>query len=242
MTRRITATPKPLPKFSKTPKLSRIDNKKVDGWDFSLQCSTHHLDIWQSISKASPAATANAKGMVSQHNSRRTAGQIEGFFSVSIIQKTEVSILGVEATIFLFYVYYAESAISLLLPGHLKKCRWQIQTKSLDCPARNVKVGLILFHWTREFVMKYGMICGFMVSVLVFSVLGCQSRSLYSKSAYGRDAGTAANSIDGYAKAHGISRAEAAKRMRAEFVPPTESNANNAPAATTATSSGSQIR
>jgi hypothetical protein len=90
--------------------------------------------------------------------------------------------------------------------------------------------------------MKYGMFWRIMVLVLFVSVLGCQSRSLNSKSAYGHDTGTPTNSIDGYAKAHGISRAEAAKRMRSDLVPPSDSNVDKSPAATTAASTESQNR
>jgi hypothetical protein len=90
--------------------------------------------------------------------------------------------------------------------------------------------------------MKNGMVWGIMVLVLVFSVLGCQSRSLNSPSTYGHGSGTPANSIDGYAKAHGISRAEAAKRMRSDLVPPSDSNVDNSPTATTAASAESQNR
>jgi len=46
----------------------------------------HHWEIEQSTISARPAARAKAKGMVSQANSRRTAGQTEDCFSISIIR------------------------------------------------------------------------------------------------------------------------------------------------------------
>jgi hypothetical protein len=53
--------------------------------------------------------------------------------------------------------------------------------------------------------------------------------------ASGHDTGVPADSIDGYAKAHGISREEAAKRMRAQLVPSGDSNAEKASYTATAT-------
>jgi hypothetical protein len=59
--------------------------------------------------------------------------------------------------------------------------------------------------------MKYGVILG--IVVFVSGTFGCQSRHLMKNS---HENGTPANSIDGYAKEHGISRAEAVKRISEE--------------------------
>ena len=87
--------------------------------------------------------------------------------------------------------------------------------------------------------MKNGMYLGFAIAALVFVNIGCHSRNFTNvgKGANGHEYGVPADSIDGYAKAHGISREEAAKRMRAELVPPSNSNADMAPTETTAASS-----
>jgi hypothetical protein len=71
--------------------------------------------------------------------------------------------------------------------------------------------------------MKHGIFLGIMVVALTVAIVGCRSRDVMStKRSSGGEWG-AANSIDGYAKAHGISRAEAAKRMRDELVSPSSS-------------------
>jgi hypothetical protein len=71
--------------------------------------------------------------------------------------------------------------------------------------------------------MKKVVFLGFIVLVLTIAIAGCRSRDVMStKHSSGGEWG-AANSIDGYAKAHGISRAEAAKRMRDELVSPASS-------------------
>jgi hypothetical protein len=43
------------------------------------------------------------------------------------------------------------------------------------------------------------------------------------KDAKGHEHGVPANSVDGYAKAHGVSREEAVRRMRDKLVPPSDS-------------------
>ncbi len=72
--------------------------------------------------------------------------------------------------------------------------------------------------------MKCGMIWAITALTLAIAATGCQSRRFANmgKDANGHEYGVPANSIDGYAKAHGISRSEAAKRMRDELVPPSD--------------------
>jgi len=81
--------------------------------------------------------------------------------------------------------------------------------------------------------MKWGLSFGALLALSVFTGFGCQSRSFVSmgRDANGHDFAVPTNSIDGYAKEHGISREEAAKRMRAELVPPSDSHADSTPAA-----------
>jgi hypothetical protein len=74
--------------------------------------------------------------------------------------------------------------------------------------------------------MRNGIVWVAIVLVCV-SVFGCHPRD--TRSGQGGYSGMPANSIDGYAKEHGISRAEAAKRMRAQLVPPGDSNAEKSP-------------
>jgi hypothetical protein len=87
--------------------------------------------------------------------------------------------------------------------------------------------------------MKYGMYLWFVIVALAILPAGCQSRNFMTngKKAKGDDHGIPANSVDGYAKAHGISREEAAKRMRAEFVPPGDPNTEKFPVEMTSASS-----
>ena len=84
--------------------------------------------------------------------------------------------------------------------------------------------------------MKYGMYLGFAIIALIIVNTGCQSRRFerVGKDANGHEYGVPADSIDGYAKTHGISREEAAKRMRASLVPPGDSHADKTPAETVA--------
>jgi hypothetical protein len=65
--------------------------------------------------------------------------------------------------------------------------------------------------------MKHGLFLALVACTLVLSAAGCQSRSTRH-----RDTGAwgETNTIDGYAKVHGITRQEAAKRMREQMVPP----------------------
>lgn len=67
--------------------------------------------------------------------------------------------------------------------------------------------------------MKQGMLWLFLILALVAAPIGCQPRNV--RNGYG--AATSDNTIDGYAQSHGISREEAAKRMRAQLVPPSDS-------------------
>jgi hypothetical protein len=78
------------------------------------------------------------------------------------------------------------------------------------------------------------------IILLFVGVFGCHPRNTKSSQGSGGYAGTPANSIDGYAKEHGISREEAAKRMRAQLVPPGESNAERSPIATSTANSETQ--
>jgi hypothetical protein len=80
--------------------------------------------------------------------------------------------------------------------------------------------------------MKYGMYFGLAVLILSFGVTGCQQHNI--RNTKGHEYGVPDNSIDGYAKSHGISRAEAAKRMRADLVPPGDSKTAPNTAETTA--------
>jgi hypothetical protein len=66
--------------------------------------------------------------------------------------------------------------------------------------------------------MKHGFVFGLAVFALMVGVGGCQQQSIRDGKRH--DYGAPADSLDGYAKSHGISREEAAKRMRAELVPP----------------------
>jgi hypothetical protein len=85
--------------------------------------------------------------------------------------------------------------------------------------------------------MKQGLYLVFVMAALMVLGGGCRSRCFecVGKDARGHEYAVPADSIDGYAKAHGCSRAEAAKRMRAEFVPPSDSHVENVSATTTAT-------
>ncbi len=82
--------------------------------------------------------------------------------------------------------------------------------------------------------MKKGVTPFFLFSMLVVCEAGCGNRNFVNMGtdSHGHAYGVPSNSIDGYAKAHGISRAEAAKRMRQELVPPNDSHANDPPAQT----------
>jgi hypothetical protein len=73
--------------------------------------------------------------------------------------------------------------------------------------------------------MKNGMYWGIAVFALATVLSGCQSRSFINvgEDSKGNAYAVPANSVDGYAKAHGISRQEAAKRMREQFVPADDS-------------------
>lgn len=85
--------------------------------------------------------------------------------------------------------------------------------------------------------MRNGFVWVAIVLVCV-SLFGCHPRNTRSgQSGY---AGMPSNSIDGYAKEHGISRAEAAKRMRAQLVPPGEVNAERSPVNTSTVNSETQ--
>jgi hypothetical protein len=95
-----------------------------------------------------------------------------------------------------------------------------------------------------RFTMKFGVYLGVTVLVLAPITMGCQSRRFASagKDARGHEYAVPANSIDGYAKAHGISRAEAAKRMRAEFVATSDAQAAKTPVETTEATPEKMIR
>jgi hypothetical protein len=84
--------------------------------------------------------------------------------------------------------------------------------------------------------MKSGMYFGLVIVAFMVISTGCQSRRFecIGKGANGHEYAVPANSIDGYAKERGISRAEAAKRMRAEFVPPSSESVENTPEETAA--------
>lgn len=79
--------------------------------------------------------------------------------------------------------------------------------------------------------MKQGLYLGLAIVALLLGDAGCRSRQFINlgQGKNGREHGVPANSIDGYAKAHGISRAEAAKRMRENLVPPGDSPADKSP-------------
>jgi hypothetical protein len=69
--------------------------------------------------------------------------------------------------------------------------------------------------------MKKTCICGLALAVLALIQTGCQSRHFVNAGEKnGHQYAVPANSIDGYAKAHGVSREEAAKRMRDQLVAP----------------------
>jgi hypothetical protein len=93
-------------------------------------------------------------------------------------------------------------------------------------------------------MMKNGIVSGTAIVMLSLAAFGCQSRNFMNmgKDSKGREYGVPANTIDGYAKAHGISREEAAKRMRAELVQPSDSHADTSPIANAAASSETQTR
>jgi hypothetical protein len=79
--------------------------------------------------------------------------------------------------------------------------------------------------------MKQGMYLGLAIVALLLVDAGCRSRQFTNlgQGKNGREYGVPANSIDGYAKAHGVSRAEAAKRMRENLVPPGDPPADKSP-------------
>jgi hypothetical protein len=73
-----------------------------------------------------------------------------------------------------------------------------------------------------EIPMKYGLFLSIAIVALTIINAGCQSRHFVNvgKDSKGNEYGVPANSIDGYAKSHGVSREEAVSRMRADLVPP----------------------
>ncbi|MCC6125864.1 MAG: hypothetical protein IT426_12930 [Pirellulales bacterium] len=77
--------------------------------------------------------------------------------------------------------------------------------------------------------MKHGLYLGLAMIAILLVDAGCRTRQFTNLGKNGREYGAPANSIDGYAKAHGISRAEAAKRMRENLVPPGDSPAEKSP-------------
>jgi hypothetical protein len=87
--------------------------------------------------------------------------------------------------------------------------------------------------------MKNGIIFGVVAISLILGNAGCRSRCFESigKDRHGNEHGVPSNSIDGYAKAHGVTRAEAAKRMREEMAPPSPYGAPQPSAEMTATTS-----
>jgi hypothetical protein len=69
--------------------------------------------------------------------------------------------------------------------------------------------------------MKNGILWAAVVFSMIFGGTGCRSGMLnLGRNHQSHDRSIPPNSIDGYAKAHGITRAEAAKRMREKMAPP----------------------
>jgi hypothetical protein len=79
--------------------------------------------------------------------------------------------------------------------------------------------------------MKSRTISLLLMLMFISSSVGCQNRYFTNvgNDSYGNAYAAPSNSIDGYAKAHGVSRAEAVKRMREELVPPGDSHINDPP-------------
>jgi hypothetical protein len=79
--------------------------------------------------------------------------------------------------------------------------------------------------------MKHALLLALVACALALTAVGCHSRNTRH-----RDSGQwgETNTIDGYAKVHGITRKEAAKRMREQMLPPPTFDAHQPPPETAA--------
>jgi hypothetical protein len=91
-------------------------------------------------------------------------------------------------------------------------------------------------------MMKYGMYLAAAIVSLTILIAGCQSRNLGLGKNSQKSVGVPENSIDGYAKAHGISREEAAKRMREKLVPPDASHFDSPAVANSSNGANGEIK